>query len=165
MLVLLLVLTAAGQRMCSPRSRGISETDPRRSEGRIYQARRADWTVLRHHVSHVLNSFHWKLANTEGDPSLLLSASLFLSFLALLCSPYPIQTDVIETRVAEIANRPLKWKTNLRKQAWMDFHCAFLIYITSPPLSFELEKKALRDKDQKRREAFCINASRASSEL
>ncbi len=85
--------------------RHASESGPVEGEERSWryslgkpQARRADWTALRHHVSHVLNSFHWKLANTEGDPSLLLSASLFLSFLALLCSLYPIQTDVIETR-------------------------------------------------------------------
>ncbi len=49
-----------------------------------------------------------------------------------------------DKRVAEIANRPLKWKTNLRKQAWMDFHGALLIYISSPPLSFVQEREALR---------------------
>lgn len=45
-----------------------------------------------------------------------------------------------DERVAETANRPLKWKTNLRKQAWMDFHTAFLNLISSPPL-FVLDGK------------------------
>lgn len=73
--------------------RHASESGPVEGEERSWryslgkpQARRADWTALRHHVSHVLNSFHWKLANTEGDP-LFCSLPLYFSLFLLSCAP------------------------------------------------------------------------------
>lgn len=46
-----------------------------------------------------------------------------------------------DERVGETADRPLKWKANLGKQAWTDFQTIFLICISSSCLSFVLDGK------------------------